>query len=295
MIPVIIVTHNNSNTIKFTIRALKKSRFKYDELQIVVIDNFSTDNTLQILRNLRDDYTKVIALKKNVGFPMAVMIGLLTTKPDSYFALLNPDAIPTPHWLERLYEVMEGDRKIGMAQSLLVHPDGSIDSAGGFLNFLGYPKEAKGVLDHRPYDVFYGKGAAVLIRVSAYREAGGFDPRFFFYYDETDLCARMRKLGYRIVVVPSSIVFHVGLGSAIECKQLFVYYYMERNRLLYLFKNNLLSLPIGLATALIGAVKERGVKRAIRLKAIGDFYRLLRGKEVEEPFKPCQWLKGELS
>ena len=103
------------------------------------------------------------------------------------------------------------------------------------------PIELKKPLDSRPYNVMYAKRAAVLVRASAYKEVSGFDPRFFFYYDETDLCARMRKRGYKAVTVPDSIVFHIGLGSGIRCKELFVLYYMERNRLLYLLKMNRLN------------------------------------------------------
>ncbi|MEM1637583.1 MAG: glycosyltransferase [Pyrobaculum sp.] len=123
-----------------------------------------------------------------------------------------------------------------MAQSLLVRPDLAMDSAGGFLNFLDYPIELKTAKSLSPYEVQYAKGAAALIRVSAYRAVGGFDPRFFYYYDETDLCARFRRAGYRVVVVPKSIVFHVGQGSKIPNKEYFILYYMERNRPLYMYK-----------------------------------------------------------
>ena len=287
MIPIIIVTHNNASTINRTISALMKTTFDFDEIKIFIIDNNSTDNTPYILNTIKDDRITVLFLKRNLGFPAAVILGLLHAKPTTYFALLNPDAIPTPYWLQRLYEVMENDPKIGIAQSLLVHPDGTIDSAGGFLNFLGYPVEVKKPLDSKPYSAMYAKGAAVLVRVSAYKEAGGFDPRFFFYYDETDLCARMRKKGYKVVVVPDSIVFHIGLGSRIKCKELFVLYYMERNRLFYIFKNEPFKLPLALTTALLGITKEKGIRRYVRKKAVLDFISLAHGHKLNEPFNPC--------
>lgn len=224
-------------------------------------------------------------MPKNVGFPKGVIIGVLVARPEKYFAIINPDAIPTRDWLAKLVDTMERCEECGMAQSLLVHPDLSIDSAGGLLNFLDYPIELKYTRSKAPYKVHYAKGAAALIRISAYRVAGGFDSRFFFYYDETDLCARMRKRGFKVVVVPNSVVFHIGQGSSIPGKEYFTLYYMERNRLLYMYKNDLAKLPLGIVTALLGIFKEKGIRKVVRVRALRDFLRLLRGEEINEPFR----------
>jgi len=144
---------------------------------------------------------------------------------------------------------MDENSDVGMAQSLLIKPNGEYDSASGFINGLGYSIELRPKVNYellrrvKPYEVSYAKGAAVLIRRETYLQVGGFDNRFFFYYDETDLSYRMRKAGWRIYVMPSSLVFHIGLGSRISNKELFALYYLERNHPLFLNKNIKSRLP----------------------------------------------------
>ena len=231
-ISVILVTYNSEETIQDCLNALLRSKNDYGDLDIIVIDNFSNDFTREILLNYKDSI-KLVFLNKNYGFAGGVRRGLRYAYRDKYFALLNPDTIPTENWLNELIRAMEQDYRIGVAQSLLLNLDGSIDSAGGFINFLGYPielgKKANLQLfkDRDIYDVEYAKGAAALFRWSSYLHAGGFDERFFFYYDETDLCYCLRKAGYKVVLAPSSIVYHKELGSDIPWKEFFALYYME--------------------------------------------------------------------
>ncbi len=288
MVCVIVVTHNNGNTLRESLNSLLKSGCVNE---VIIVDNASSDDTRQILSGFTKlDKVNVVYLCRNMGFTGGVTVGLRYCSYGNYFALFNPDAVATRDWLCRLLEVMEGDETIGMAQSLLIKPNGDIDSAGGFINGLGYPIEFKPNIDWRlltrlkPYDVGYAKGAAVLIRRKAYEEVGGFDNRFFFYYDETDLSYRLRRYGYRVVVVPSSVVYHVGLGSKIPNKEYFVLYYMERNHLLFLWKNLRSRFAPALAWSLVGAIKEKGARRSIRVKALKDSLKLIIGKEVNEPF-----------
>jgi GT2 family glycosyltransferase len=295
MICIVMVTHNNGDTVSEAIKSLISSKgLDY----LIIVDNASRDQTKAIINEYSNNYSfiKVIYLGKNYGFTGGVTAGVKVMskycRDDEYFGLFNPDAVATEHWLINLLKVMDSDNSIGMAQSLLVKPSGDVDSAGGFINSLGYPIEFKPIIDWRrlsrlkSYGVGYAKGAAALIRRKAYEEVGGFDDRFFFYYDETDLSYRLRRRGYKIVVVPNSIVYHVGLGSRIPNKEYFVLYYMERNHLLFLWKNFRDRFIPALAWSLIGAVKERvHIRRIIRLRALKDSIKLIRGKRVYEPFR----------
>ena len=113
-----------------------------------------------------------------------------------------PDAIPTKDWLNELVKAANQDPEVGVAQSLLLNFDGTIDSSGGFVNFLGYPielgKNMRLMLPNEVYEIGYAKGAAALFRRDAYFRAGGFDERFFFYYEETDLCHRIETVNLRL-------------------------------------------------------------------------------------------------
>jgi len=293
MVCIIIVTHNNDSTLKSALNSLLSSELINE---IVIVDNDSTDNTKLIINEFSRRYQsliKKIELRRNLGFPKAVNIGFkLCKNNEPYFALFNPDAIATKSWLKELIRFMDKNDHAGIAQSLLIKPDGRYDSAGGFINKLGYPLEFKPRIDYKtlsklkPYEIGYAKGAAVLIRTRAFLQVGGFDERYFFYYDETDLSYRMRKYGWKIYLVPSSIVVHIGLGSKIPDKELFVLYYIERNHLLFLYKNIRSRFVPALIWSLAGAIYERNnIKMRIRFMAVRDAIKLAIGYKVHDPIR----------
>ncbi|MEM0235670.1 glycosyltransferase family 2 protein [Thermofilum sp.] len=292
VVPVIIVTYNNEETIDMCLTSLLRTKLEGMEMKVIIADNSSKDSTRERILKYKGKVSEIILLDRNYGYPGAIIRALnsIEGKHYKYFVLLNPDTIVTENWLSELLSVMEEDPKIGVAQSLLLSMDGSIDSAGGFVNLLGYPIELfKGkrlTFEKRLaryVEIGYAKGAASIFRRETYVRAGGFDERFFFYYDETDLCYRIRRLGYKVVLVPRSIVYHKGLGSKVPFKELFVLYYMERNRLLFLYKNMPYCLLPGLLWSLVGALKSSKLYRRIRLKALLDFVRLAMGCQLKEP------------
>jgi len=287
---VIVITHNNASTLRDALGSLINSDLVNE---IIIVDNNSIDDTRLIINEFSIKYPNIkkIFLNRNIGFAAGVNVGFRACKSTQpYFALFNPDAVATRNWLRRLIDFMDENSDAGMAQSLLVKPNGEIDSAGNLINGLGYPIELKPKVSYKllsklkPYEVGYAKGAAVLIRREAFLYVGGFDKRFFFYYDETDLSYRMRRAGWKIYVVPGSVVFHIGLGSKIPDKELFVLYYLERNHLLFLFKNFRLRFVPALVWSLIGALHERNsVRLRARLRAVYDAVKLVIGRLVNDP------------
>jgi len=293
VIPVIIVTYNNEETIDPCLTSLLKTKLEGMKMEVIIVDNASKDFTRERILKYERKVSKIMLLDRNYGYPGAIIRALnsIKEKPYKYFVLLNPDTIVTESWLSELTGIMKEDPRIGVAQSLLLSMDGSIDSAGGFVNLLGYPIELfKGkrlTFEKRLpryVEIGYAKGAASIFRREAYVRAGGFDERFFFYYDETDLCYRIRRLGYKVVLIPRSIVYHKGLGSKSPSKELFVLYYMERNKLLFLIKNMPYCLLPSLLWSLVRALKSGKPRyRHIRLKVLLDFIRLTIGCQLKEP------------
>jgi len=293
VVPIIIVTYNNEETIDTCLTSLLRTKLEGVEMKVIIVDNSSKDSTRKKILKHEGEISEIMLLDRNHGYPGAIIRphNSIEGKHYKYFVLLNPDTIVTENWLSELISVMEEDPKIGAAQSLLLNMDGSVDSAGGFVNLLGYPIELfKGerlTFEKRLaryVEIGYAKGAASIFRLEAYVRAGGFDERFFFYYDETDLCYRIRRLGYKVVLVPRSIVYHKGLGSKVPSKELFVLYYMERNKLLFLLKNMPYCLLPSLLWSLVGALKSGKPRyRHIRLKALLDFIRLTIGCQLKEP------------
>ncbi|MCR8463596.1 MAG: glycosyltransferase, partial [Crenarchaeota archaeon] len=176
---IIIVTYNNEEDIDGCLNSLLKT--KSDLMEIIIIDNSSTDSTREKILKYKESVSKLILLDRNYGYAGAVIRALnsIEDKHYKYFVLLNPDTIVTENWLSELISVMEEDPRIGAAQSLLLSMDGSIDSAGGFVNLLGYPIELfKGkrlTFEKRLaryVEIGYAKGAASIFRREAYVRAG---------------------------------------------------------------------------------------------------------------------------
>jgi hypothetical protein len=220
----------------------------YPNFEVILVDNASSDGSPDFAN---DEFGHCLRLKiientANLGFAEANNIGVRHTH-GKYVALLNNDTVVDKTWLTELTKVMENDVSIGAAQSklLLMDQPTRYDCAGGFLNYNG-ETYARGrfFTDKGQYEkveeIFTCKGAAMILRRDVLRKVGLFDPTYFFYYEETDLCWRIWLAGYKVVYVPSSVVYHKGEGSVPKetSQQIFFQVYLfNRNRITTLLKN----------------------------------------------------------
>ena len=164
--------------------------------------------------------------------------------------LLNSDVEVTEGWLTPLVRLMDENKDVAACQPklLAMHDTNSFEYAGasgGFIDRYGYPF-CRGRLmetiekDHGQYDdateVHWATGACLMVRKDVYWKAGGLDGRFFAHNEEIDLCWRMRLMGYRIMVEPSSKVYHVGGGTLPKGNPMKTYLNF-RNNLTMLYKN----------------------------------------------------------
>ncbi len=251
----VILNHNSlkslgSRSVEFLRSILSTD---YPELEVVVVDNASSDSSDVVIEDeLRKlGRGRVVRAGRNLGYAGGNNLGFRLFGHDSkYVGFLNNDIEVEPDWLKRIVEVMEGDERIAAAQPkiLQLRDRNLVDSLGGFIDRIGRAYDVfHGLPDNArvegPIEVFYARGAALVVRSDAFREAGGFDEDYFIYYEETDLCWRLRLLGYRIVTVPTARVYHLGGGTMGRVKPLAVYF-RRRNQLTTLLKN------YGLARAL---------------------------------------------
>jgi len=220
----------------------------YGDAEIIVADNASTDNSLAFLK---DHYPllRTIALDQNYGFAGGYNKALKQVNAE-YYLLLNSDVAPGPRWLEPLMKIMEQNQKIGacMPKIKAYNSPKSFEYAGacgGFIDILGYPFCRGRILDHIETDdqqynnelpIFWASGAALLIHSHIYLSAGGLDEDFFAHMEEIDLCWRIKNMGYQIMVVPSSEVFHVG-GATLSQQNSHKTFLNFRNNLLMMIKN----------------------------------------------------------
>lgn len=216
------------------------------DAEVVVADNGSTDDSLQWLRLNYPD-VRVIRLDRNYGFAGGYNRALREVESE-YVLLLNSDVEVTAGWWQPLVEVLDTESDVAaVAPKLLADMERTkfeyAGAAGGFIDYLGYPfcrgrilsnvEEDRGQYDNRR-DIFWASGAAMCCRREVFESLGGFDEDFFAHMEEIDLQWRMQLAGWRIVVEPKSVVYHLGGGTLpASSRKIFL---NHRNNLAMLFK-----------------------------------------------------------
>jgi len=190
--------------------------------EVILVDNASTDLTRQMLE--RVDGVKVILNEENLHFLRAVNAGSEICRGD-YILLLNNDTLIPPDAIGLAVEDME-DRSVGAVGGKLILPDGSLQEAGSIIwNDGSCAGFGRGEDPERPVfqfmrDVDFCSGAFLMVRRDIFEHLGKLDETFApAYYEEVDLCVRVRNLGLRIVYDPRIKVTHFEFGSALATQQ----------------------------------------------------------------------------
>ena len=216
------------------------------DAEVIVADNGSTDDSLQWLRLTYPD-VRVIRLDSNYGFAGGYNRALKGVDSE-YVLLLNSDVEVTAGWWQPLVEVLDGEKDVAaVAPKLLADMERTkfeyAGASGGFIDYLGYPfcrgrilscvESDEGQYDNRR-DIFWASGAALCCRREVFESLGGFDEDFFAHMEEIDLQWRMQLAGWRIVVEPRSVVYHLGGGTLPASSRKILL--NHRNNLAMLFK-----------------------------------------------------------
>ncbi len=216
--------------------------------EIIVADNGSTDDSLEVLRK-EFPSVKTIVLEKNYGFAEGYNRAIEQVDSE-YVVLLNSDVETPEGWLAPLLDYMETHPEIAAVQPKIrswrqrdyfEHAG----AAGGYVNRLGYPYCRGRVLWHVEQDkgqydtiaeVDWTSGACMCVRTKVYKECGGLDASFFAHMEEIDLCWRMRNAGWKLACIPQSTVYHLG-GGSLSYDSPRKTYLNHRNNLLMIRKN----------------------------------------------------------
>jgi len=194
-------------------------------VEVVVVDNASSDGSAEAARSLFAGAT-VVENPGNTGYAAAVNQGWAATKAPAVL-VLNPDVVVLPGAVRGLLAVLEARPRAGVAAPMLLNPDRSLQPScrrfytpGSLLaqrTPLGLLPPARRWRDHhlmadldrsRPHEVDWVTGAAMLIRRSAVDGDGPFDPGYFLYFEDVDLCWRLSREGWTTVYVPASVMVH---------------------------------------------------------------------------------------
>ncbi|MHB1278716.1 MAG: glycosyltransferase family 2 protein [Bacteroidia bacterium] len=226
MSPKVVVAILNFNTRNFLEKFLPSVwHTDYPNFDVVVIDNASTDDSVEYLKT-EQPKVRIVQLSKNFGFAKGYNEGLKDIQGD-YFVLLNSDVEVTPGWMNPIIQHMELDIRVAASMpKILSYKEGHYfeyaGASGGFIDRFGYPFCRGRVFgecekDEGQYnsirEVFWASGAAMFVRSKVWKEMNGLDGDFFAHMEEIDFCWRLKNKGYKVTCVPDARVYHVGGGT----------------------------------------------------------------------------------
>ncbi|WP_258726394.1 glycosyltransferase [Cellulomonas sp. NS3] len=241
VVSVILVNYKGAEDTITALRAFEQVEWPAEKLELVVVDNHSQDGSIERIREAVP-HAKVIDAGGNTGFAGGCNLGVSHSSGE-YVAFLNNDARPGAQWISAAVAELEADRSIGAVASKVLDWDGGhIDYVDGALTWfgMGYKREVEkpdtGEWDV-PKDVLFGTGAAMFMPAALFRDVGGFDERFFMFYEDVDLGWRLNLLGYRVRYVPGSVAYHKHHVTMKKYGNFRETYLLERNALLSMYKN----------------------------------------------------------
>jgi GT2 family glycosyltransferase len=230
-IAIIIVNFNTCEHLRRCLHSLSADAANcHNASEIIVVDNASSDGSAQMVRNTFPQVT-LHALAENIGYGAAANEAILRCDTD-YVLLLNSDTLLANDSAERMRRYLDDHPLAAIAGPRLHNSDGTLQAScyphpTPFHLFLEESLLGR-LVAHVPglrhlylrtwrHDearvVPWVLGAALAIRCDAYLEVGGFDPEFFMYFEEIDLCHRLRQAGWQIHFTPVTTVVHAGGAS----------------------------------------------------------------------------------
>lgn len=246
---VVILNYNGADHLRrFLPSVIRHSK---GEADVVVADNGSTDNSIEILHNEFAKDIQILQLPENFGFAEGYNVAARLLEPYgySYYVLLNSDVEVEQGWLTPLIETLDSESDVAAVAPKILSVNNPTHfeyagASGGFIDYLGYPfcrgrilgtmEQDKGQYD-TPREVFWASGAAFCCRADLFATMGGFCKEFFAHMEEIDLCWRMQLAGWRIKVEPRSRVWHLG-GGTLSTNSPRKLYLNHRNNLIMLFR-----------------------------------------------------------
>ncbi|HHV75365.1 MAG TPA: glycosyltransferase family 2 protein [Thermoanaerobacterium sp.] len=244
-IGIVTVTYNSGKVIEDFVMSLNKQ--KYKEFILIIVDNNSNDNTLEIINkvDIKFDY-HIIRNNENYGVAKGNNIGIKYCEKINcnYILLLNNDTVFEEDLLDKLLEgCMKHRVSVVVPKIYYYEPKNLIWMAGGRLvnwkgsaKHFGYKMVDNGDFDESKY-VNYSPTCCMLISIEVFKKIGYMDEKYFVYFDDTDFCARLAKKRIKILYYPRAVLWHKVSSLTSNAVSEFSFYYINRNWLYYLLKN----------------------------------------------------------
>lgn len=234
----------NWNGADMLAECLKSLEAQTEKCQIVVVENGSTDNSAELVK---EKFKKVTLLEfpDNAGFAGGVNRGIrhALEQGAEFIVLFNNDAVADKNWLKELVKEAEDNPGAGIVTGKLLRTDKKhIDSTGDFYTIWGLPfPRGRNQLDEGQFDkseeVFGASGGASLYRAELFKQIGLFDEDYFAYFEDVDISLRAQLAGWKVRYTPEAVAYH-GVGATSSKMGDLARYHSAKNFLL-LYKRNM--------------------------------------------------------
>lgn len=220
---IIIPVHNNLDYTKRCIEGIRKMKGLFN-IELILIDNASTDGTAEYLKNLNEETKgnkslqfEIISNHNNENYAFVNNRGAEIAK-GKYLVFLNNDTYPFPGWLDAIEKEFRSNPDVGIQGAKLLYENGTIQHAGMiFGERPGRPEEPYHAyltadpslpLVDRRREMQFVTGACLAIRTELFRQIGGFDEKYVFGWEDTDLCMKVNSSGKKIIYNPEVVLYH---------------------------------------------------------------------------------------
>ncbi len=229
---IIIVNYNTKNLTKNCLNSIF-ANCKSINFEIIVVDNNSQDSSIEMLKKDFGDKIKLIANNENIGFGPANNQGAKIAK-GKYLFFLNSDTIIKSDIFSAIKIFLNSNKDIGVISPKLLLADGSEQERayGKFPTLFSVIAEKfkrPKIVKNKSLEVDWVSGAALIIRKDIFKRVSGFDEKFFMYFEDIDLCRRVKDFGYKIIVFSEIAVIHLGGKSLNKFSKRKEYYYKSQN------------------------------------------------------------------
>jgi GT2 family glycosyltransferase len=211
LVSIIVVNYNGLKYCRDCFRSIRE--LNYPNYEVLMVDNFSTDGSVDYINDNFPE-VKIIKLEKNLGFATANNIGADNANGE-YLFFVNQDTALERNCLSNLLEAIQSDPTIGICgcKMLYWNDKNVINSTGLIANKISFVWDRGSFeLDQGQYDdqneVLSVSGAAMLMRKDLFLDLGGFDVKYFMYYEDLDIGMRTWLTGYRVLYVPDARIYH---------------------------------------------------------------------------------------
>jgi GT2 family glycosyltransferase len=218
-VSLIILTYNSSN---YIVNLLKSITSLTEDLEILIVDNASMDDTLVLVKSSELKVDKVLKLPKNVGFAAGINSGVKSASGE-YLLFINPDSVFEHGQIKEMVSVFEKNADAGVVGGKMLDDSGKPEKSAGrvfnlfetLLLVLGLD-EALGARysPEKIKKVGFVSGGFMMVKKAVFEKLKGFDENFFMYLEDMEFCYRAKKEGFNTYFTPDVVISHAGQGSS---------------------------------------------------------------------------------